>query len=329
MKSELSRISAELAAKAAGRGGTRYNNGWKRGGFGIELPRFKGAEVMPLSMKTRSRTTTTLDTLLREVEEEEAEGEMSDSEDDVTESGSEDEEDDDESVMETFQLSNAVYKTAVAAAGGSVIDVTIRASGKWQVQRYYAGASRYIGLFDSREEAAIAYEVARECCESFALRHQNPSLDQVKRNLESIRKAAFASVANIKGESGTAPGMKRKERSDADEEGNKLVEKRGRGRPKKKRKPESSALAKKTPAVVVKKTPAVVKKDTTAATTKVKKVAMGKTRGQTNATRPPSGKISQGDVEVESLKRKFSPEVYERAKALAGKLPRGVVSCLL
>ena len=31
-----------------------------------------------------------------------------------------------------------------------------------QAQLYFAGKSRYIGVFDSREKAALAYEIARE-----------------------------------------------------------------------------------------------------------------------------------------------------------------------
>ncbi|KAL9185842.1 hypothetical protein ACHAXT_003619 [Thalassiosira profunda] len=40
--------------------------------------------------------------------------------------------------------------------------VTMRPSGKWQAQLYYAGKSRYLGVFESKEKAAMGYEVARE-----------------------------------------------------------------------------------------------------------------------------------------------------------------------
>ena len=40
--------------------------------------------------------------------------------------------------------------------------VTQRPSGKWQAQLYYAGKSRYLGVFIRKEAAAMGYEVARE-----------------------------------------------------------------------------------------------------------------------------------------------------------------------
>ena len=40
--------------------------------------------------------------------------------------------------------------------------ITIRPSGKWQAQFYYFGKSRYAGVFDTADEAVIAYEVLRK-----------------------------------------------------------------------------------------------------------------------------------------------------------------------
>ena len=40
--------------------------------------------------------------------------------------------------------------------------VTMRPSGKWQVQYFYCGKSRYIGVFESKIIAFAAYESARE-----------------------------------------------------------------------------------------------------------------------------------------------------------------------
>lgn len=58
------------------------------------------------------------------------------------------------------------------------------------MQLYYAGASRYIGLFGSKEEACIAYGVARECMNSFSDLDLTP--DQIMRNLDKLRKAAVS-----------------------------------------------------------------------------------------------------------------------------------------
>lgn len=64
---------------------------------------------------------------------------------------------------------------------------TVRPSGKWQVQIYYAGKSRYIGVFDSRLDAAVAYELVRECCLSFK---DTSTPDEVNRHVQLMRKAA-------------------------------------------------------------------------------------------------------------------------------------------
>lgn len=40
--------------------------------------------------------------------------------------------------------------------------ITLRPSGKWQAQFYYKGQSRYAGVFDTVDEASIAYEVLRK-----------------------------------------------------------------------------------------------------------------------------------------------------------------------
>jgi hypothetical protein len=39
--------------------------------------------------------------------------------------------------------------------------ITMRPSGKWQAQVYYAGKSRYIGVFETRQKAALAFQLVR------------------------------------------------------------------------------------------------------------------------------------------------------------------------
>ena len=70
--------------------------------------------------------------------------------------------------------------------------VTMRPSGKWQAQLYYAGKSRYIGVFDSREKACLAYEISREVLK--ADKGEEPKPSEVDANINLARKAAFAGV---------------------------------------------------------------------------------------------------------------------------------------
>ena len=68
--------------------------------------------------------------------------------------------------------------------------VTVRPSGKWQAQIYYAGKSRYIGVFESREDACYAYEVAGQVL--MTSNEQND--DKVDANINLAKRAAFAGV---------------------------------------------------------------------------------------------------------------------------------------
>lgn len=65
--------------------------------------------------------------------------------------------------------------------------VTQRPSGKWQAQMYFAGKSRYIGVFDTREKAATAYEIARDHL-------RNKTFKDTDTQVNAARKAAFAGV---------------------------------------------------------------------------------------------------------------------------------------
>jgi len=70
--------------------------------------------------------------------------------------------------------------------------VTMRPSGKWQAQLYYAGKSRYIGVFDSREKACLAYEISREVLKTD--KGEDPKPSEIDANINLARKAAFAGV---------------------------------------------------------------------------------------------------------------------------------------
>lgn len=72
--------------------------------------------------------------------------------------------------------------------------VTQRPSKKWQAQLYYAGKSRYIGVFDSKEKASLAYEIAREILKADNESELMGRLEDIERNVGLARKAAFAGI---------------------------------------------------------------------------------------------------------------------------------------
>jgi AP2 domain len=80
---------------------------------------------------------------------------------------------------------------AAALAAAILRGVTMRPSGKWQAQLYFCGKSRYIGVFDSREKAALAYEIAREKLKKIPGQTDPASIE---RQVNDARKAAFDGV---------------------------------------------------------------------------------------------------------------------------------------
>ena len=74
--------------------------------------------------------------------------------------------------------------------------VTQRPSGKWQAQVYYSGKSRYIGVFDSKGEASLAYEIAREVLKMDSTEAQPKGTAAVERNVAVARSAAFSGAKN-------------------------------------------------------------------------------------------------------------------------------------
>ena len=65
-----------------------------------------------------------------------------------------------------------------------------------QAQLYFAGKSRYIGVFDTREKAALAYEIAREKLKSEKSSAEGGSLSAkaTEAAVNAARKAAFEGV---------------------------------------------------------------------------------------------------------------------------------------
>lgn len=79
-------------------------------------------------------------------------------------------------------------------AAATLRGVTMRPSKKWQAQLYYAGKSRYIGVFDSKEKASLAYEIAREVLKTDKGEDGPANAEETDRNVTLARKAAFAGV---------------------------------------------------------------------------------------------------------------------------------------
>jgi hypothetical protein len=96
-------------------------------------------------------------------------------------------------IMAVNAASGGMNDKAASLAASIMRGVTMRPSGKWQAQLYFAGKSRYIGVFDSREKAALAYEIAREKLKAGPNDHGgDPKMTENLVNL--ARKAAFEGV---------------------------------------------------------------------------------------------------------------------------------------
>jgi hypothetical protein len=93
------------------------------------------------------------------------------------------------------QASGGKNDKAAALAAAILRGVTMRPSGKWQAQLYFAGKSRYIGVFDTREKAALAYEIARERLKAEKNADGGAlSPKQTEAAVNAARKAAFDGV---------------------------------------------------------------------------------------------------------------------------------------
>jgi len=102
-----------------------------------------------------------------------------------------------EAIRKVNKASGGNNDKAAELAAAILRGVTMRPSGKWQAQLYYAGKSRYIGVFDTREKAALAYEIAREVLKSDNKSPADQSAQSLKETeaaVNTARKAAFDGV---------------------------------------------------------------------------------------------------------------------------------------
>lgn len=94
--------------------------------------------------------------------------------------------------IQAINAANGGHNDKAAALAAAILrGVTMRPSGKWQAQLYFAGKSRYIGVFDTQEKAALAYEIAREKLKSGP---QDASGKNTENLVNAARKAAFDGV---------------------------------------------------------------------------------------------------------------------------------------
>ncbi|GKY92618.1 hypothetical protein MPSEU_000231900 [Mayamaea pseudoterrestris] len=98
-----------------------------------------------------------------------------------------------------LKISTAMTKSMTATAESSYAaddvlgrGVTMRPSGKWQAQMYFAGKSRYIGVFDSREKAVVGYETARHLLKKTKFCTEV----EIDKQIYDARRAAFEAVAD-------------------------------------------------------------------------------------------------------------------------------------
>ena len=64
-----------------------------------------------------------------------------------------------------------------------------------QAQVYYAGKSQYIGVFDTKVEASLAYEIARKLLNSDPYEAVSLSGEEIKANIGLARRAALKGVS--------------------------------------------------------------------------------------------------------------------------------------
>ena len=67
-----------------------------------------------------------------------------------------------------------------------------------QSQICYAGKSQYIGVFDTKVEASLAYEIARKLLDSDPYEVVSLSGEEIKANIGLARRAAWQGVSEMK-----------------------------------------------------------------------------------------------------------------------------------
>ncbi|EJK44905.1 hypothetical protein THAOC_36522 [Thalassiosira oceanica] len=95
----------------------------------------------------------------------------------------------DSTVSRSNYSSNCCSIKPSGSSGSSLRGVTQRPSGKWQAQVYYAGRSRYLGVFETREECLAGYKSARQVADG-PLAKAAKSEAQINSIVELMRASA-------------------------------------------------------------------------------------------------------------------------------------------
>ena len=101
-------------------------------------------------------------------------------------------------------MTKGKIKAPVAPDASIPRGVAMRHSGRWQAQMYFAGKTRYIGVFETQEDAALAYEVTRAELQKAKAPNNIP-----EDAFFVVRKAAYAAIVSSTMES-TMEGPGRK-----------------------------------------------------------------------------------------------------------------------
>lgn len=74
--------------------------------------------------------------------------------------------------------------------------ITQRPSGKWQAQVYYAGKSRYIGVFETRQKAALAFKLVRSKLRPGG-KNAMPVKKRMRKNVDEGNGTVHSSLASM------------------------------------------------------------------------------------------------------------------------------------
>ena len=371
MKAELAKIKAELEAKARG-----HNYGMKLKNQSNLMTRSSRRSFEQLSRQYEGSE--------EDVDSDDEIMDTSDEDSTIMDSEADSDADSDDEIIDDERFATSRDSVSAPPRG-----VSVRPSGKWvreklwwciryfsllyhllitlrdhypltlqQVQLSYAGSSRYIGLFDSKDEATTAYKLAKQC--RTELDDDDPPTHRVKGNLDLMRKAAFSQYSSSDDDSSSS--MEEEEEEEEEyrsrrrvirqerKQNEKTAPRRGPGRPlgsykKGKPRPVKSGRGrgrplgstnKKGKKASERKPPPEKTKPPPETTNRYAKSYARSRRAEAPKPPPPAPVPKSARIQKKRAaapkkvkdynlpKLDINPEILEAAKATAGSLPRGI-----